>query len=120
MKKIRELRSSAATLDQKRQNIRNLMMYIHGGTTLQTKELRMIWAGCYIDPQDSNIVWVNAHRIHKVTKASNAAVTEYLKKRLRKPLTEIDINETRLNTLLQNYKLGTKGWVQYDSKVMKL
>ena len=108
--KIDALLADLRKIENANQRIEALIPYITHAPDDETKELRMIWAGCWII--DPRTVLVNANRMHDVVDTLMSTVTWYFKyigyKYSKKPA-----DKSRLNELLDHYKINKRGWVHY-------
>ena len=78
----------------------------------EIQEMKGLYFGCFFDPDDYDICWVNASRMHRMIRSTRARVATAMNKLNFEMCTDA-LNCERLRELLGEYKLHEKGWVKY-------
>ena len=87
-----------------------LINYIFEARDIETKELRMVWTGCWI--VDQRHVIVNSSRMHDLIKCLMSGVGGYFRSHGYKYSKKM-VDRKRLDEILDRYKISKWGWVHY-------
>ena len=87
-----------------------LINYIFEARDIETKELRMVWTGCWI--VDQKHVIVNSSRMHDLIKCLMSGVGGYFRSHGYKYSKKM-VDRKRLDEILDRYKISKWGWVHY-------
>ena len=117
LKKLDELSNSKM---KPKEIIKTIMQYAEAGTDTHLIELRSIYAGCYHDPNDKNIWWVEPGRLHQTSKISKAALNRCVKEKLVNQKEETQKKDREhLNKLLDTYNVRKGMWVPLEQKELE-
>ena len=101
------------------ERVQRVMWFINGGASKKERRLRGMWCGWYMvwSEQGPYICYINMHRLHKVTGATNAEVRSFLKFNcMFKVFMQKPIEGTHFAKNLEANHLSPKGWVRIGTK----
>ena len=112
---IEEIRNKLSHIKDQNERIKTLLTdYVFNYQDAETRDLRMIWAGCWIHPDDENVIVMNSGRVHRVAMTTRQDAVKYFTDKGFNAITNKKKSDIKqLLRLLHILHISDWGWVLY-------